>query len=229
MKLKEKYFIFRVSRYTTKKLLDPYHYLHKEGNFRSGINYGLIHRETNKIVGVCVFHSNSAKGIIKGCFGIDSFKLDGFFELGRLCINPHYHERNLTSFLVGGAIKLLRKNYNVRCLLSYADSHNHAGFIYQACNFKYYGLTDKKKDFFYIQEDGSFKKLQRGKCKHLKGEWRDKSQKHRYLLIYDCNLETKWKELKYPKNNVNIDFNKNTSKLEDFSFVPHELSQMKLF
>ena len=74
---------------------------------------------------------------------------------------------------------------NVVALLTYADSDHHTGYIYQACNFKYYGLTSPKKDFFILQDDGSYKKLQRGKCRHLKGEWRDKSQKHRYLIIYE--------------------------------------------
>lgn len=97
--LKNKYFIEKISRYTAKVLLDEYHYLHKEGNFISGINFGLFENETNLLIGVCVFHTVSAKEIVKGCFVIQSYKLDGFMELGRLCINPHKHEKKHNFFL----------------------------------------------------------------------------------------------------------------------------------
>ena len=229
MGLKDIYNIKKISRNTSKTLLDEYHYLHEEGDFRSGINFGLFETETGLLIGVIVFHTNSAKGIIKGCFGIESYKLDGFYELGRLCMNPHKHVKNLTSFFLGNSIKLLRKIKNIKCILTYADQDHHVGYIYQACNFKYYGLTDKKKDFFVLQKDGSFKKLQRGKCKHLEGEWRDKSQKHRYLIIYDNNLKTLWEQLNYPKGNQKAPFNNEKSNKDNQIYIPIEISQFSLF
>jgi hypothetical protein len=229
MSLKNKYFIEKISRNTAKILLDEYHYLHEDGNFRSGINFGLFEINTKLLIGVIVFHTNSAKEGVKGCFNIDSYKLDGFYELGRLCINPHKHEKNITSYFLSGSIKLLRKIINVSALLTYADSNYHQGYIYQACNFKYYGLTDQKKDFFIKQHDGTFKKLQRGKCKHLDGEWRDKSQKHRYLIIYDCELKTIWKELPYPKGQQKAQFNNEHSNKPNQKFMPIETAQLKLF
>lgn len=229
MSLKQKYFIEKISRYTAKKLLDEYHYLHEDGNFRSGINFGLFEKETKYLIGVCVFHSVSAKEIVKGCFAINSYKLEGFMELGRLCMNPHRHEKNLTSFFLSNSIKQLRKMQNVVALLTYADSDYHEGYIYQACNFKYYGLTSPKKDFFVLQNDGAYKKLQRGKCKHLIGEWRNKSQKHRYLLIYDKSLNTIWEEKEYPKSKQKAQFNFESSNKINQIFIPIESSQYKLF
>jgi hypothetical protein len=229
MSIKEKYFIEKISRYTAKKLLDEYHYLHEDGNFRSGINYGLFEKENKNLIGVCVFHTVSAKEIAKGCFGIQTYNLEGFMELGRLCMNPHKHEKNITSFFLSGSIKMLRKSENVVALLTYADNEHHAGYIYQACNFKYYGLTDKKKDFFILQEDGSYKKLQRGKCKHLIGEWRDKSQKHRYLIVYDKKLKTLWIEQPYPKIKQNAPFNYEKTDKPNQNFIPIETAQLKLF
>lgn len=228
MSLRDRYFIERISRNTAKKLLDEYHYLHEKGNFRSGINFGLFETESKLLVGVCVFHTNSAKEIVKGCFGIQSYKLDGFYELGRLCMNPHKHEKNVTSFFLANSIKLLRKIENVVALLTYADSDYHNGYIYQACNFEYYGLTDPKKDFFVLQKDGSFKKLQRGKCRHLDGEWRDKSRKHRYLIIYDKNLKTNWAKMPYPKTEQNAPFNRDKSDKPQQNLMPIETSQLKL-
>lgn len=227
-KLKEKYFIERISRYAAKKLLDQYHYLHEDGNYRSGHNYGLFDTQTRNFIGVCVFHTVSTQYIIKGCFGFDSFKLDGFYELGRLCINPHLYEKNLTSFFLGNAMSIFRKQETVRAMLTYADIGFHVGYIYQACNFKYYGLTDVKSDFFIEQTDGSFKKHQRGKCTHLKGEWRVKNQKHRYLIVYDTSLKTIWQEHPYPKGDQKAPFNFNKTTKPVLNFIPQE-GQPRLF
>ena len=229
MGLKDRYFIEKICRETSKKLLDEYHYLHEEGNFRSGINFGLFDKETKHLIGVCVFHTVSAKEIAKGCFAIDTYNLEGFMELGRLCINPHKHEKNITSFFLSTSIKLLRKMKKVVALLTYADVGFHTGYIYQACNFKYYGLTDQKKDFFIINEDGSEKKLQRGKCKYLNGEWREKNQKHRYLIIYDKSLKTIWQEISYPKGKQKSPFNNEKSNKPNQEFIPIESAQLKLF
>jgi hypothetical protein len=54
-------------------------------------------------------------------------------------------------------------------------------------------LTDPKKDFYYA--DGT--KHSRGKVKDVEGEWRDRSRKHRYLMVYDKKLEVLWNEKKY--------------------------------
>ncbi len=91
------------------------------------------------------------------------------------------------------SIRLLRKEKSVRAILSYADSTFHSGTVYKACNFKYYGLTEAKKDFFIKQSDGTFIKHSRGKVKGIEGEWRGRSVKHRYVLVYDKNLDIKWK------------------------------------
>lgn len=229
MSLKNDYFIERISRYTAKKLLDQYHYLHEDGNFRSGINYGLFEKQSMILIGVCVFHSVSVKETVKGCFAIQSYKLDGFMELGRLCINPHRHKKNITSFFLSGSIKMLRKIKDVVALLTYADTVNHTGYIYQACNFKYYGLTSLKKEFYVLQGNGTYKKLQRGKCKHLNGEWRERSQKHRYMIIYDKNLKTVWQQKPYPKDEQKAPFNFNHTEKPNQIYIPKETAQLKLF
>ncbi len=229
MSLKKRFYIKRISRRSAKSLLDVYHYLHESGGFRSGINYGLFEVGSNLLIGVCVFHTVSAKGIAKGCFGVNAYKLDGFMELGRLCINPHKFEKNITSFFLSNSVYLLRKAVKVTALLTYADSDFHNGYVYQACNFKYYGLTAPKKDFFILQSDGSYKKLQRGKCRGLVGEWRDKSQKHRYLIVYDKSLQTLWTEEKYPKGFQVASFNKDVSEKPYQSLIPIESSQLTLF
>jgi len=147
--------------------------------------------------GVCIFTGLPVPEIAKGAFNLERNEQQGLFELSRLCIEPSTQscEYNITSWFVSRAIRQLRKDTEVKAILSYADSSHHAGTIYRACNFKYYGLTDRKKDFYY--SDGT--KHSRGKIKGEDGEWKDRSRKHRYLLVFDKKLkkELTWKEEKW--------------------------------
>lgn len=201
------YFIKLIKKDEAKLLLDKFHYLSKQGcGFRSGFNYGLFIGD--KLIGVAIFHTLSVPETAKGCFGLNRNEQEGIYELGRLALDPNEYEKNLTSWFLSRAIKMLRKETKVRAILSYADSGFHNGYIYQATNFKYYGLTAPKKDFWILQEDGSYKKHQRGKVKGLEGEWRERSRKHRYLLIYDKDLKCKWELSPYPKEDNNSEYNK---------------------
>ena len=134
--------------------------------------------------------------IAKGAFGLERNEQEGLFELSRLCIDPKVQEEeyNITSWFVSRCIKKFRKDANVRAILSYADSAHHSGIIYKwFCNFKYYGLTDSKKDFYY--SDGT--KHSRGSVKGADGQWRDRTRKHRYLMVFDRELDVLWKEESY--------------------------------
>lgn len=190
----EKYRIELVSKDECKKLLQKYHYLSKiNKGFKSGFNYGLIENSTNAVVGVCIYTGFPVPELVNGLFGLPRTEQAGMFELSRLCILPDVQktEYNITSWFLSRTIKLLRKETNVRSILSYADADFHSGTIYRACNFAYYGLTAEKKDFWF-ERDGEFVKHQRGPVKGLKGEWRPRSRKHRYLLVYDKSLNVKW-------------------------------------
>ena len=118
---------------------------------------------------------------------------EGLFELSRLCVDPDLQkeEYNITSWFVSRCIRRFRKDANVRAIISYADSAHHTGTIYRACNFNYYGLTDAKKDFYYA--DGT--KHSRGSVKGSEGEWRDRTRKHRYMMIFDKKLKVLWNEI----------------------------------
>ena len=196
--MREDYTINKISKSEAKEVLNKYHYLSHQGfSFRSGHNYGLF--LSDKIIGVAIFHSPSVPETVKGMFGLARDQQQGIYELGRLALDPSIYEKNLTSWFLSRAIKLLRKEIEVKAILSYADSSLHNGYVYQATNFKYYGLTAKKPDFWILQEDGTYVKHQRGKVKGLVGEWRPRTRKHRYLLVYDKLLECLWEEQSYPK------------------------------
>ena len=133
--------------------------------------------------------------IAKGAFGLERNQQDGLFELSRLCVDPNLQkeEYNITSWFVSRCIRRFRKDANVRAIISYADSAHHTGIIYRACNFDYFGLTDQKKDFYF--SDGT--KHSRGSVKGEDGEWRDRTRKHRYMMVFDNTLPVLWKKEKY--------------------------------
>ena len=196
----KRYKIDIINKPECSEFLRKYHYLSKQGfSFRSGYNFGLFYDDI--LIGVCIFHTVSAWETIKGCFGLQNKEQTGFWELGRLAMDIEHKEKNSLSWFVSHSIKLLRKLTDVRAIISYADSDFHHGYIYQATNFKYYGLTTPKKDFWVKLPNGEYKKQSRGKTKGVEGEWRKRSQKHRYLLVFDKTLRVLWKEKKYPKGN----------------------------
>jgi len=206
--MKSDFYIDRVGKEEIKELLYTYHYLKDESkDFKSGFNYGLFKRtewecplRIGECLGACIFTGLPVPEIAKGAFELNRNEQQGLFELSRLCIEPSTQSReyNITSWFVSKAIRQLRKDTEVKAILSYADSNHHSGTIYRACNFKYYGLTDRKKDFYY--SNGT--KHSRGKVKGSEGEWRERSRKHRYLMIFDKKLKERltWKEEKWYNN-----------------------------
>jgi len=193
--------IKRIDKNEAARILIPYHYLSNiSKGFKSGFNYGLF--LDNDVVGVAIFTGLPVPELVKGMLGLERNEQEGLFELSRLCLEPNIQnkEHNLASWFLSRCINQLRRETNVRLILSYADSDFHSGVVYAACNFKYYGLTAPKKDFYIENEDGSFTKHSRGKVRGVAGEWRARTRKHRFLLKYDSSLSVKWKEEKWCKN-----------------------------
>ena len=202
--MKSDFYIDKVSKKQAEDLLLQYHYLKDiSKSFKSGYNYGLFkHNDFSPlniggVLGVCIFTGLPVPEIAKGAFELERHEQQGLFELSRLCIEPSTQscEYNITSWFVSQAIRQFRRDTEVKAILSYADSDYHSGTIYRACNFKYYGLTDPKKDFYY--SDGT--KHSRGKIKGAEGEWKERSRKHRYLMLFDKDLKKRltWEEVKW--------------------------------
>jgi hypothetical protein len=206
--MKSDFYIERVTKKELEPLLLTYHYLKDESKtFKSHYNYGLYRNSFTDILniggclGACIFTGLPVPEIAVGAFGLERNQQEGIYELSRLCIHPDIQkeEYNITSWFVSRCIRRFRKDARVRCILSYADANHHSGVIYRASNFSYYGLTDKKSDFWIKQPNGSFVKHSRGSVKGLEGEWRERSRKHRYLMIFDKELKKRltWKEEKW--------------------------------
>jgi hypothetical protein len=203
--VKEDFYIDNVKKCEVRDLLNTFHYLKDESkDFKvSPYSYGLYRNSVTDVLhiggprAVCIFTGFPVPEIAVGAFGLQRHEQEGLYELSRLCVHPDVQreEYNITSWFVSRCIKRFRKDAEVKAILSYADSSRHNGIIYRATNFKYYGRSDPKKDFYYA--DGT--KHSRGSVKGMEGEWRDRSRKHRYLMIFDKELEKslKWKEEKW--------------------------------
>jgi len=197
--MKSEFYIDKVSKKEAEELLLQYHYLKDiSKSFKSGYNYGLFLKndfcplKIGGLLGVCIFTGLPVPEIAQGAFGLERNEQEGLYELSRLCIHPDIQlkEHNITSWFVSRAIKQFRRDTEVKAIISYADSDFHSGIIYRACNFTYVGLSDPKKDFYYA--DGT--KHSRGKVKGLEGEWKERSRKHRYVMVFDKSLKLLWKK-----------------------------------
>ena len=202
--MKDEYFIDKVKKCEVKDLLNTFHYLKDESkDFKvSPYSYGLFRSSTTDILhiggclGVCIFTGLPVPEIAVGAFGLQRNEQEGLYELSRLCIHPDVQkeEYNITSWFVSRCIKRFRKDTKVKAILSYADASRHSGIIYRASNFSYRGMTDKKSDFWIKQPDESFIKHSRGPIKGLEGEWRERTRKHRFVLLFDKTLNILWNE-----------------------------------
>ena len=191
--MKNQYQISRIDKREADFLLSRHHYLKNiSKGFKSGYNYGLYKDQI--LVGVCIYTGFPVPELVKGMFDLERSDQEGFFELSRLCLDPlvQKQEHNLASWFVSRTIQELRRTTTVRSILSYADADFHKGTVYKACNFTYYGLSDPKSDFWIKQPSGSFIKHSRGKTKGVDGEWRRRSRKHRFVMIFDKTLDMKW-------------------------------------
>lgn len=173
-----------------------HHYL-GDAKFFSKYAYGLFHKDGDIMMGVTTFSNPQGNVALKGWFGLDNSD-QTVLELSRLCVLPQLNGTNATSYLLGNSLKLLRKE-GIRAVITLADDSRHNGSIYQVCNFKYFGLTDKKSDFFHFNENGEWKVNPRGPTKDRQGVWINRTQKHRYAYIMDDNLKCLYEQLSYPK------------------------------
>lgn len=186
--------IKEITRTEAFSFVSKYHYL-EDVKFLSQYNYGLF--IDSKLLGVSTYIIPQGLNSVKGWIGTNN-KDTTILELSRLCLHPKLNKCNASSYLLSNSMKLL-KTYDIKIIITLADSTRHAGSIYQVCNFTYYGLTAKKSDFYNI--DGSINK--RGSTKDKNGVWLARSQKHRYAFKLDKSINVLYNELPKPsKNNI---------------------------
>lgn len=174
-----------------------YHYL-GDAKFMSMYSFGLFYTPTNELVGCATYSAPQGTTTLQGWFGLDNDDLT-VVELSRLCLLPQLNGTNATSFLLGNSMKML-KPFGIRAVITLADSGRHIGSIYQVCNFKYYGLTDIKSDFY----NSVGQKNVRGTTNDKHGVWVARTRKHRYAYILDKRLKCLYDEQPHPTEKTTI-------------------------
>jgi hypothetical protein len=102
------------------------------GLFRSG-----------ELVGVVTYGRPPSNTLCEGVAG-EAYS-PSVIELNRLCLLGNLP--NEASLLVGRSLRLLAREGNF-IVVSFADpTQGHAGFVYQATNFSYHGLSAKRTDW----------------------------------------------------------------------------------
>jgi len=160
--------------------------------------YGLFFNK--ELVGVVSYGHPPSQSLCKGIAGENNKHL--VLELNRLVLK--YNKKNEASMLVGKSIKLLPKP---KIIISYADiSQNHIGYIYQATNFIYTGLSAKRKEWQMIGKNKhSFTICEQYTLKERKNNPDkfyiiNRPRKHRYLYFIGSKQEKRKliQQLKYP-------------------------------
>lgn len=140
-----------------------------------------------RMIGVVTYGIPASHHLCVGIAGKENY--DHVLELNRLVILPQYNGKNYASFLVSHSLKMLP---NGTFVVSYADTAwSHVGYIYQATNFLYTGLTVKRTDTY--QPTG---KHPRAYDKNNHSDLKQtRSQKHRYIyLVGDKRTKKKMRE-----------------------------------
>lgn len=150
-------------------------------------------------------------------------------ELNRLVVNDNL-PKNTLSFFVSASLKMLPKPL---VIASYADtSRNHHGYIYQATNWIYTGLSAEFKDYhvkglehLHHTTISDMSRGQENRVEWLKNKFGDKliivdrPRKHRYFYFLGNKYDVKkmkemlpYKIEKYPKgDNIRYDSSYNTT------------------
>ena len=137
--MKQKYSIKSVKNSECNEWFLKKHYARRLPNIYYAFG---LYDNLNLLQGVCSFGRPMSHTLISGA--VNGLYQDNFLELNRLVINEGL-EKNVLSFFVSGCLNKLPKPLIV---VSYADtSQGHHGFIYQATNWIYTGLSAKFKDY----------------------------------------------------------------------------------
>lgn len=216
MSIKTTHKILGITYSQCKEWLLHKHYAHRIPSITH--SFGLYDGD-NILQGICTFGSPPSPSLCIGIAGVE-YK-DRILELNRLVITDN-HNKNLLSFFVSKCLSSLPTNTIV---VSYADtSQGHTGYIYQACNFFYTGLSAYRTEWQLKGENKHSKSIVE---KYTLQERRQderfittpRAQKHRYLFFVGNKRDKKlfMCALKYPI----LPYPKGDNKRYDASYRPN--------
>ena len=167
----------------------------------------------DKLEGIVSYGTPPSSTLRRGVAGAKY--IPDILELNRLVLQSN--NKNDSSWLIGNSLKLLPKN---KIVVSYADtSQDHVGYVYQATNFIYTGLSAKRTDWkvrgkehLHSQSIIDEFRGQPNRSKCLREKYGDdfytvdRPRKHRYIFITGSKTyrkevlrDLKYKIQPYPK------------------------------
>lgn len=179
----------RIEREKAKDFVESIHYSRKLPS-NVVFSFGLF--EGGELRGVVTYGIPASPSLCRGIAGDEN--KDRVYELNRLAIMPGYNGENRASYLVSHSLKMLP---NKTFVVSYADTGwTHIGYVYQACNFLYTGMSAKRLDTY--QPTG---KHSRNYDKNNHSDLHQtRNPKHRYVYLVGNKREKKemLRQLRYP-------------------------------
>ncbi len=152
------------------KFIEKYHYSESINGCISDYCFKLVHNDV--IIGA-MFYGKMAIANQWRRFG-DNEK--DVIELRRLvCIDDT--PKNTESFFIGYTLRWLKKNTDLKIVVSYADQeHGHCGIVYRASNFNYLGFKKGAKVIVYNGKhyhDKTIRTYYKGKLKPYAAKIKD--------------------------------------------------------
>lgn len=183
----EEKYVRRISYEETKPFLLGIHYARRMPCITDA--FGLF--VDGRMIGCVTYGVPASYHLCIGIAGKEN--KDNVRELNRLVILPEYNGKNYASYLIARSLKMLP---NKTFVVSYADTAwSHVGYVYQATNFLYTGLSAKRNDTY---QPGGLHPRAYNKENHS-DLLQSRSRKHRYIyLVGDRRTKREMrKELKY--------------------------------
>ena len=165
------------------------HYAHRIPS----ISYAMGLFQNKELLGICTFGKPASPDLCRGICGEEHSTR--VYELNRLCIEEG-SGKNVASFFVASCLKLLPQE---TIIVSYADTGmQHIGYVYQACNFIYTGITKKHIDYVLSGINNKHSRHESVTKGTLNSIGIERTRKHRYVYLVGNKT---WK--KRMKENIN--------------------------
>jgi hypothetical protein len=124
--------------------VENWHYSKNVNGLTTDYCFKLLDAENN-IIGAMIYGKIAMANVWKKYAKNES----ELIELKRLCCIDNT-PKNTESFFIGKTLRWLKKNTEIKTVISYADmTYSHEGTIYKASNFAYAGMTSKGKVIMY--------------------------------------------------------------------------------
>lgn len=223
MNIKDKYTVKSIDASQTYEWLLKKHYAKRIPSISYA--FGLFDNE-NILQGVCTFGTPASSTLLTGVCG-ENYK-DIVKELNRLVLADN--EKNVASYFIGQCFDLLPKPL---IIVSYADSGQfHTGYVYQATNFFYTGLSSKfldpKVKGLEHQHHATYANgMTNDELKNKYGDllyFVERNRKHRY--VYFTGNKKQIKEMRLALNYPILPYPKGDNKRYDASFSPTIQTQL---